>query len=145
MSFETSRVSGLMREALNFRAKRQDIIASNIANVDTPFYKARNIDFKGVLEAKEKQIFDKRDNDKLQMATTQDAKLDITKPAGISHIRAKIVISQAPAGNDGNNVNIDKQTTQLSQNSIGYNAIVAAIKKNQQIYTSVIDASAKLS
>jgi len=97
MGFEISRVSGLMKEALNFRAKRQDIIASNIANVDTPFYKARDIDFKGVLEAKEREIFGAGNNDKLQMATTQDAKLDITKPAGISPLKAKIVISQAPA------------------------------------------------
>lgn len=144
MSFEISRVSNLMAQALNYRAKRQDIIASNIANIDTPFYKAHNIEFKNVLEAKEKKIFDSNNPNVLKMATTQDSKLDITSPAGSSLPKARIVISQAPAGNDGNNVDLDKQTTQLSQNSIGYNAVVAAIKKNMQIYTSVIDASAKL-
>ncbi|BCQ44263.1 hypothetical protein ERHA55_17900 [Erwinia rhapontici] len=32
-------------EALNLRAQRQEILASNIANADTPGYQARDIDF----------------------------------------------------------------------------------------------------
>ncbi|MDP2155662.1 MAG: flagellar basal body rod protein FlgB, partial [Sulfuricella sp.] len=34
-----------MRDALNLRAYRQQVLASNIANADTPNYKARDIDF----------------------------------------------------------------------------------------------------
>lgn len=36
--------------ALRVRGKRQEIIASNIANADTPKYKARDIDFKSVMQ-----------------------------------------------------------------------------------------------
>lgn len=36
--------------ALRIRGKRQEIIAANIANADTPKYKARDIDFKSVLQ-----------------------------------------------------------------------------------------------
>ena len=38
----------LVKEALNSRALRQDLISSNIANVDTPFYRPKDIEFEGV-------------------------------------------------------------------------------------------------
>src|SRR5205814_9765662 len=38
-------------EALNLRAYRQQLLASNIANADTPNYKARDIDFQKTLTA----------------------------------------------------------------------------------------------
>ncbi len=37
------------QEALNLRAQRQEILAANIANADTPGYQARDIDFAGQL------------------------------------------------------------------------------------------------
>ena len=36
--------------ALNLRAARQELIAANIANADTPNYKARDIDFASALQ-----------------------------------------------------------------------------------------------
>jgi flagellar basal-body rod protein FlgB len=38
--------------ALSLRARRQEILASNIANADTPNYKARDFDFNALLEKK---------------------------------------------------------------------------------------------
>lgn len=40
-----------IRPALNLRARRQEMIASNIANSDTPNFKARDIDFRAALQA----------------------------------------------------------------------------------------------
>ena len=40
-----------METALQLRSKRQQVIASNIANADTPNYKARAMDFTGALKA----------------------------------------------------------------------------------------------
>ena len=40
---------GFHQTALNVRAYRQQLLASNIANADTPNYKARDVDFKSVL------------------------------------------------------------------------------------------------
>ena len=37
------------QEALNLRAQRQEILAANIANADTPGYQARDLDFASVL------------------------------------------------------------------------------------------------
>ncbi len=38
------------QEALNLRAQRQEILAANIANADTPGYQARDIDFASELK-----------------------------------------------------------------------------------------------
>lgn len=46
-SFDTA--FGIHERALDLRAQRLEVIASNIANVDTPHYKARDVDFKSVL------------------------------------------------------------------------------------------------
>jgi flagellar basal-body rod protein FlgB len=47
--------------------------------------------------------------------------------------------------NDGNSVDIDVETTEMSKNSTMYNAIIAAMKKEKMMYSTVIDASSKLS
>ena len=40
---------GLHEKALNLRAQRMEVLSQNIANADTPGFKARDIDFKNVL------------------------------------------------------------------------------------------------
>lgn len=42
---------GFMEQALQLRSKRQQVIASNIANADTPHYKAREMNFESALKA----------------------------------------------------------------------------------------------
>lgn len=41
---------GIHPQALALREKRSEILASNLANADTPDYKARDLDFKAVLQ-----------------------------------------------------------------------------------------------
>ena len=40
---------GIHSQALKVRSQRMEVLAQNIANADTPFYKARDIDFRAVL------------------------------------------------------------------------------------------------
>ena len=46
---------GLQEQTLQLKARRLEVIAQNIANADTPNYKARDIDFKAVLGAAQQQ------------------------------------------------------------------------------------------
>lgn len=48
ISFENA--LGIHQNALALRSQRAEVLASNIANADTPGYKARDVDFKSVLE-----------------------------------------------------------------------------------------------
>ncbi len=56
MSISFANALGIHEKALNFRAQRAEVLANNIANADTPNYKARDLDFAAVLaEQSEKQ------------------------------------------------------------------------------------------
>ncbi len=143
MSFEISRAHSLLADAMSARAMRQKMIASNIANIDTPNYKARDIDFETALIQKEKQIYSKESENTLKMAKTNGAHL-----GGYSEInneRATIYLRDGiTQRNDGNTVDLDVETTELSKNSVMYSALTAALKKDSMIFRSVLDASAKV-
>jgi len=47
---------GFHQNALRIRAQRQELIAGNIANADTPNFKARDIDFKSAMQEANKQM-----------------------------------------------------------------------------------------
>jgi flagellar basal-body rod protein FlgB len=49
MSISFDRALGIHEQALGFRAQRAEVLANNIANADTPHYKARDLDFAAVL------------------------------------------------------------------------------------------------
>ncbi|WP_312724713.1 flagellar basal body rod protein FlgB [Stutzerimonas kunmingensis] len=49
MSISFDKALGLHEKALGFRSQRAEVLANNIANADTPNYKARDLDFSSVL------------------------------------------------------------------------------------------------
>ncbi len=143
MSFEISKAHSMLAMGMSARAMRQELIASNIANIDTPYYKARDIDFETALAEKEKQLYSIDENKKLKMART-----DKSHMSGYSAIDSKKATIYLRDGitqrNDGNTVDLDIETTELSKNAIMYNALTAALKKDSMIFKSVLDASAKV-
>ena len=143
MSIEISRAHSLMAQALDYRSMRQDMIASNIADADTPFYKPRDIRFEDTLRQKEREIFNDQSHT-LQMAHTDGAHLNALPQTDNS--KATLFYRDGHmARNDGNSVDIDVETTEMSKNSTMYNALIASIRKDANIFKSVIDASGKLS
>lgn len=54
MSISFDKALGIHEKALNFRAQRAEVLANNIANADTPNFKARDVDFASVLAAQQK-------------------------------------------------------------------------------------------
>ena len=77
MSIEISRTHGLIADALDYRAMRQDMIASNIANADTPFYKPRDVRFEEALAAKKDDLLNKHTNT-LSLAQTDSKHIPLT-------------------------------------------------------------------
>ena len=51
MSISFDKALGIHEKALGFRAQRAEVLANNLANADTPNYKARDLDFASVLAA----------------------------------------------------------------------------------------------
>ncbi len=60
MSINFDKALGIHEQALSFRAQRAEVLANNIANADTPHYKARDLDFASVLSAQADQTAQKQ-------------------------------------------------------------------------------------
>lgn len=143
MSIQVSRSAEITSLALDYRAARQDMIASNIANADTPFYRPRDISFEDALRAKKAEIF--HDSSKeLAMAETNERHLR-SKKESHSQMPTTFFRDGHMARNDGNSVDIDVESTEMSKNSVMFNALINAKKKDGAIFKSVIEASAKTS
>ena len=118
------------------------MIASNIANADTPFYKPRDVSFEDTLRAKKAEVF-KDDSSKLSLAQTDSA--HIKPESDKSSLKATMFFRDGHmAKNDGNSVDIDVETTEMSKNSIMFNALISSRKKSAGIFKSVIEASQKV-
>lgn len=140
MSFiEVSPIYKYAHQALDFRSMRQDLIAGNIANVDTPFYKPRDIDFESYL-AQEIQKETKGANPlKLQLAHTDSQHIN---PSDQDQSLATLFFRDGHmARNDGNSVDLDVETSEMGKNSVMYQALVSALKKHKGIFTYALESS----
>jgi len=143
MSFEISKAHSLLAAGMSARSLRQELISSNIANIDTPFYKARDIDFETALMQKARQIYQVDNTQRLKMAQTNSS--DMSGIAQADNQKATIYLRDGQTQrNDGNTVDLDVETTELSKNAIMYSALTAALKKDSLIFKSVIDASSRV-
>lgn len=140
MSFvETSPIYKYVYQALDFRSMRQDLIAGNIANVDTPFYKSRDVDFESYL-AKEIAREDGRlDSLKLTLAHTNQN--HITPNEMLQNQATLFFRDGHMARNDGNSVDLDVETSEMSKNSVMYQALIGAFKKHKGIFTYALESS----
>jgi flagellar basal-body rod protein FlgB len=143
MSIEISRTHGLISDALDYRAMRQDMISSNIANADTPYYRPRDVSFADALAAKKAELLNEG-SDKLALAQTNSSHIPLQSEKS-SYKPTTFYRDGHMARNDGNSVDLDVETTEMSKNSTMFNALIQANKKDGLIFKSVIDASSKLS
>ncbi len=142
MGLSITKSMPLAIEALDFRAYRQKIISGNIANVDTPYYRSRDISFEDVLKSEANALYD-TSKKRLLLAKSDPAHLDFIDENDSP--RARIFFRGAhPTRNDANNVDIDIESTQMSKNAIMFDALTSAIKKQGMIFKSVLDASGKI-
>ena len=109
--------------AMNFRMMNNDIIASNIANADTPGYKAKKLDF-------EDQLKVAMNVDGSHTMKTSDPRHFITAAGGIRDVRGNIYFDpRMNIRNDLNNVDADAQMAELAENQFLYNAAAQLISK----------------
>jgi len=138
---EISKSYDLLAKSLDFRAARAKVISANIANVDTPYYKAKDISFEDELFSEAKELFGKG-FDKLELAKTDPKHMDLDET---SKTGAKYYLRATHAQrNDANTVDLDVETTELSKNQMMYQAAMSALQKESRLFKSIIDASSKV-
>lgn len=119
----TNRLDDTLRfhqTALNARAYRQQVIASNIANADTPNFKARDVDFREALTG-------------ALGGATRGLPLKTTAQRHIAGADANPLEASLKYRNevqgavDGNTVNMDTERAAFAENSVQYQASVTFI------------------
>lgn len=104
--------------ALRVRGQRQELLAANIANADTPGYKARDINFADTF----KQALAGSAGG-LQTDTTNPAHI----PATASHQNGVLYRAMIQGSVDGNTVDMDVERAQFADNALRYEASVNMI------------------
>ncbi|MGB9640579.1 MAG: flagellar basal body rod protein FlgB [Anaerolineales bacterium] len=109
-----------MKAALDGLSTQQEVIGQNIANVDTPGYRAQKVDFRSALQSAMNK------SGKVLMKTTNPAHLQGGKAEG----KVQISLREGGASRaDGNNVDIDVELSQMTETVIQYQALSQLISK----------------
>jgi len=109
--------------ALNFRALRQKIISSNIANADTPGFKAKRLEFEDALQ---KALNVNGDN----ALTVQDPQHYNVGGGGFGNLQPEVY--EDPNGvvsADGNTVDREDEMARLTENKILYDTAIQLMNK----------------
>lgn len=104
--------------ALNLRAYRQELLASNIANADTPNYKARDLDFRAILN----KVADSTST--TSMTKTQPMHIDAPVADSDTNTGVKFRQPLAPSL-DGNTVDMQIEQASFAEASIRYQSSLA--------------------
>ncbi|ACM64387.1 flagellar basal body rod protein FlgB [Campylobacter lari] len=133
----------LIVDALAGRNLRSQMINSNLANVDTPFYKARDIEFETALVNRANEIFKKKDTKELEMASTNE---NHQKPWKFPNPNKSTIYLRDGhlARNDANTVDLDVETTEMSKNTMMITALDGVLRRQSNIFSTIIETSSKL-
>lgn len=109
--------------SLKYRQMRQELIASNIANAETPGYKAKKIDF-------EEALARALDTDEQQTLRTTDSRHFNVGGGGFNNLQPEIYEeSNGIVSPDGNTVDRDQEMADMAENKIMYDASVQLLNK----------------
>jgi flagellar basal-body rod protein FlgB len=112
--FDTS--TRALEKSMDLYLTRHNVIADNIANAETPFYKARQVDFESQLQ---------------RAVASEEAGM-----AGNEIETVKPIVFQDPdseLGQDLNSVDMDKEMARMTKNDIQYSAASQMIAKKFSI------------
>lgn len=112
----------LLQKVLDLRSANQAVIASNIANSETPGYARKEFQFEEALQAAVNKPTG-------SMLTTHSKHFPITSSA-ISSINGQVIeLKDETAIGDKNGVNVDMEMIALSENELLYESIAQLLKK----------------
>ncbi len=108
---------GIHQKALALRSQRAEVLASNIANADTPGYKARDIDFKSVLESANAQSNDAKFGSEL--TRTHSKHIQINSSVNTADVLYRVPLQPSL---DGNTVDGQIEKSSFAENALHYQA-----------------------
>ena len=118
----SDRVPVLLKKNLDFQSDRNMLISSNISNINTPGYKAQDLNFRDQLKGAIKS------RDEVSLNTTNFKHIGPSNNA-LKGVQGEVFEEPEAARSDGNNVDLDKEMSKLAENQIMYNATVQLMEK----------------
>ena len=117
MSISFANALGIHEQALGFRAQRAEVIANNIANADTPNYKARDLDFSAVLASQQ----EKTRSGPFAMSVTRQRHIEV---AGLGDAGDGSLLYRTPMqpSIDQNTVDAQLEQSNYAENAVGFQA-----------------------
>lgn len=127
MDLLSDKTERLLSAILNYRLERHKVIASNIANIDTPDYRSKDLVFASELKAR------MEDDEGVVMATGSEQHMsDQTIPGEFDEYE---VIDS------GERVNLEREMAKLSENNLRYNLAVEMLaRKFRNLKTVLTEA-----
>jgi flagellar basal-body rod protein FlgB len=121
-------------QALTLRSERQRLIASNIANADTPGYQARDMDFARTLQAATGSLGGAQ-----SVATTHAGHIGSAGASFGGRVGAELLYATAGQTNlDRNTVDMDRERASFADNAIKYEATLRFINSSVRTQLSAI-------
>ena len=108
--------------ALNLRAHRQEVLASNIANADTPHYKARDLEFTSALS---NAMSGKADG---PLHMKQTAARHLPGEGGAPYGSDLKYRTEYQGSVDGNTVNMDTERAAFAENAMHFEALLTFVR-----------------
>ncbi len=119
--------------ALNFRDVKNNLISSNIANANTPGFKAKKMDFEEALA----RALDVDGN--MQMNTT-DGRHHTVGSGGFNNLEPEIYDNpNGVVSESGNTVDVEAEMAVMAENKLMYDALVQLINKKMGIMKYAIN------
>jgi flagellar basal-body rod protein FlgB len=120
--------------ALNFREMRQELISSNVANANTPGYKAKKLDF-------EEALARALDVDGQMKMNATDGRHYNVGGGGFNNLEPEIYDNpNGVVSENGNTVDVEAEMAQMAENKLMYDALVQLINKKMGIMKYAINS-----
>ena len=123
----------LLQRSLDFRSRRNNVLASNIANIETPGYKAKDLVFERALGDAMKA--------KLPgpLEVTNPRHMDGRQILPLDEVTPKVIRTSNPVGNiDENSVDLEREMVKLGENQVVYQSLVQMVNhKFSQLRVSI--------
>lgn len=124
------KTSKVLSRALDFRSAKQQVISGNLANVDTPGYKPKELRFEQELQrATEKNSHD--------LTTTDPAHLSNSSDLMDKDFSIGTLVSEGETAQ----LNLDTEMAKMAQNNLLYEASVRLLSKKLQLLKTAIEGS----
>ena len=120
--------------ALGFREMRQELISSNVANANTPGFKAKKMDFEEAL-ARALDV-----DGQMQMGVT-DGRHHNVGNGGFNNLEPEIYDDpNGVVSENGNTVDVEAEMAKMAENKLMYDALVQLINKKMGIMKYAINS-----